>query len=232
MNVANLYDVSDIGRKLYQEIAMIEEEHVSQYESLIDSGATWLESLLLHEYTECYLYYSCLMTECDPYIRRIWEECLVQEIAHLHKAAELLQRYEHKDYCQVVGEGTFPSILELRPNIDYVRRVLETTVGNTQKKEFVVPLSNLSANDPFFRYQRTVNPSEEIVPSHIIVDEHICHEGEDYRYEVEPNPVDLLQSRCCDNTSLGRIPRQTPERHSVCGTTRDACRCGLTDICE
>ena len=172
------------------------------------------------------------MTECDPYIRRIWEECLVQEIAHLHKAAELLQRYEHKDYCQVVGEGTFPSILELRPNIDYVRRVLETTVGNTQKKEFVVPLSDLSANDPFFRYQRTVNPSEEIVPSHISVDEHICHEGEDYRYEVEPNPVDLLQSRCCDNTSLGRIPRQTPERHSVCGTTRDACRCRLTDICE
>ena len=232
MNVANLYDVSDIGRKLYQEIAMIEEEHVSQYESLIDSGATWLESLLLHEYTECYLYYSCMMTECDPYIRRIWEECLVQEIAHLHKAKELLQKYEHKDYQQVVGEGTLPRILELRPNIDYVRRVLETTVGNTQKKEFVVPLSDLPADDPFFRYQRTVQPSADIVPSHIIIDKHICSEGSDYRYEVDKNPVKLLRNRCCDNTSLGRIPQETPKKHSVCGTTEDSCRCGLTDICE
>ena len=38
---------------------MIEEQHVSQYESLQDPHATWLEMLLLHEYTECYLYYSC-----------------------------------------------------------------------------------------------------------------------------------------------------------------------------
>ena len=65
---------------------MIEEEHVTQYESLKDTRATWLEDLLMHEYTECYLYYSCMMTECDSRIRRIWEECLVQEIAHLHKA--------------------------------------------------------------------------------------------------------------------------------------------------
>ena len=98
MNVASLYNVSDLGRRIYQEIGLIEEEHVSQYESLIDTRATWLESLLMHEYTECYLYYSCMMTEVDPYIRCIWEECLAQEIAHLHKAAELLWKYEKKEY--------------------------------------------------------------------------------------------------------------------------------------
>lgn len=81
MNVANLYDKSDIGRNLYKEIALIEEQHVSQYESLKDTTATWLEDLLLHEYTECYLYYSCFMTECDAYIKQIWEQCLTQEIA-------------------------------------------------------------------------------------------------------------------------------------------------------
>lgn len=37
MNVANLYDKSDIGRNLYKEIAMIEEQHVSEYESLKDT---------------------------------------------------------------------------------------------------------------------------------------------------------------------------------------------------
>ena len=87
---------------------MIEEEHVSQYESLKDPNATWLEDLLMHEYTECYLYYSCMMTECDPMVRRIWEECLQQEIAHLHKAKDLLWKYEQKDWMQVVGSGEFP----------------------------------------------------------------------------------------------------------------------------
>ena len=149
MNVANLYQVSDIGRKLYQEIGMIEEEHVSQYESLIDPDATWLESLLMHEYTECYLYYSCMMTECDASIRRIWEDCLTQEISHLHKAKELLWKYEQKEYQQVVGEGTFPEILALRPNIRYVRKVLETTAGNTQKKEMRGRAGNTGAGRSF-----------------------------------------------------------------------------------
>lgn len=154
---------------MYQEIAMIEEQHVSQYESLADPRATWLENLLLHEYTECYLYYSCMLTETDEYIRRIWEESLAQELAHLQKANELLQRYEQKDYQQVVGEGTFPEILSLGPNVEYVRRVLNTTVGNTQKMEHVVPLNALSHDDPFFLYQYAVNTPEEIVATHDII---------------------------------------------------------------
>ena len=49
MNVTNLAK-TDLARKLYMEIAQVEEEHVTQYESLMDSGATWLEMLLWHEY--------------------------------------------------------------------------------------------------------------------------------------------------------------------------------------
>ena len=71
MNVGNIYPTS-LGRRLYSEIAMIEEEHVSQYESLKDTNATWLEDLLLHEYTECYLYYSCYEDETDEYIKNIY----------------------------------------------------------------------------------------------------------------------------------------------------------------
>lgn len=230
MNVANLYDKSDLGRQMYQEIGMIEEQHVSQYESLIDTRATWLESLLLHEYTECYLYYSCMMTECDAYIKKIWEECLTQEISHLHKAKDLLWKYEKKDWQQVIPCGNFPNVLVLRPNINYVRKVLETTVGNTQKKECVVPLSALANDDPFFFYQNCVNHDVECVPTHRIIDKMIRAEGRDYRFEVAPNPIKELRDRSCDNTTLGRVKADTPDCYSVCGTTSDNCRCALNRI--
>ena len=64
----------------------------------------------MHEYTECYLYYSCMMTECDLYIRKIWEECLIQEISHLHKAKELLEKYENKSWQQVIGAAVTSQI--------------------------------------------------------------------------------------------------------------------------
>ena len=57
MNVGPQY-MEPIARQLYQEIAMIEEEHVTHYESLVDPGETWWERLVTHEYNECYLYYS------------------------------------------------------------------------------------------------------------------------------------------------------------------------------
>lgn len=228
MNVANLYSKSDTGRNLYQEIAMIEEQHVSEYESLKDTKASWLEDLLLHEYTECYLYYSCMMTECDARIRQIWEDCLIQEISHLHKACELLGKYEHKDWQQVIPNGCLPEVLSLGPNIEYVRRVLETTVGNTQKGECVVGLNQLADHDHFFWYQNTINHDVANVASHRVIDQSIRCMGEDYRFETAPSPVCELRSRCCDNTTLGRIKSETPPAYSRRGTTEDNCCCDLT----
>ncbi len=225
MNVAPLYSNSDLGRRLYQEIGMIEEEHVSQYESLKDTNATWLEDLLLHEYTECYLYYSCYVTECDRYIKRIWEECLIQEIAHLHKAKELLWKYEHKEWQQVITCGDFPSVLKLGSNIEYVRNIVATTTGNTQREECVVPLDTLKENAPFFFYQSIVNNDVHNVASHEVIAKYIANKGCDYRYEVAKHPVALLQDRTCDNTSLARIPADTPDCLSVCGTTANNCKC-------
>ncbi len=69
MNIGTFYD-SDLGRRLYQEIGMIEEQHVTQYGALLDPGMTWLENLLLHEYTECYLYWSCVEDETDLHIKK------------------------------------------------------------------------------------------------------------------------------------------------------------------
>ena len=96
MNITN-FASNDMARKLYQEIALVEEEHVTQYGSLMDANATWFEMLLWHEYVECYLYWSCYMTESNPCIKKLWEQNLEMEIAHLHRAAELLKKYEKKD---------------------------------------------------------------------------------------------------------------------------------------
>ena len=230
MNVAPLYSNSDLGRRLYQEIGMIEEQHVSQYESLKDTNATWLEDLLMHEYTECYLYYSCMQTECDRYIRRIWEECFIQEIAHLHKAKELLWKYEKKDWQQVIPNGNFPSVLQLGPNIEYVRNIIATTTGNTQRKECVVPLKDLEDCAPFFYYQSVVNNNVPNVASHVTISKRILNKGMDYRYEVAKHPIKTLEDRKCDNTSLARIPCDTPNSTSVCGNTAQNCDC-TTDTC-
>ena len=205
MNIGTFY-TSDLGRKLYQEIGMIEEQHVSQYESLMDPNMTWLENLLLHEYTECYLYYSCMMDEVDPYIKKIWECYFEYEVAHLHKAAELLRKYENKDWQEVIEDGCFPELLKLGPNIEYVRNILEDTVSYTSVRENYLPLKDVPKDFDFYTYQGIVNCNVPCVPSHLVIDEYIRKNGCDYRFEVCENPIKLLRNRRCDNTCVGRFP--------------------------
>lgn len=197
---------TDLGRQLYQEIAMIEEQHVSHYGSLLDPNATWMESLLLHEYTECYLYYSCYEDETDPCIKAVWERCFQQEVAHLHRAAQLLSQYEGKHWQQVIPNGEFPELLRFRGNKDYVRSVLKNTVWLTADLEDYRPVGEMPANAKFFFYQGVVNPDVNMVNSHRVIEASICQNGQDYRYEDSPNPIPELQCRTQDNTSVGRDP--------------------------
>ncbi len=205
MNVAPFYP-KEYGRRLYREIGMVEEQHVSQYGSLMDTAATWLEGLLCHQYTECYLYWSAMQTETDPRIKGIWEMLLEQEIAHLHMAADLLKRYEGKDYTQVVGEGTFPAAIRLTSNIDYVRGILRNTVNLTACRESYTPVESLTPNADFFHYQTLVHPTPEDVESHTFIDKYIAVKGMDYRFETAPNPIPALRDRTKDNADVGRVP--------------------------
>ena len=204
MNITNLA-TNDLSRRLYQEIALVEEEHVTQYESLMPSDATWLEMLLWHEYVEAYLYYSAAETETDRDIKCLWEENLHMEIAHLHKAAELLKKYEGKEACEVIPDGEFPAPISLHENMEYVRDVLENTVQFTGDKEDYEKVDELPHDADFFRYQSVINPMTAIVPSHNVIEAHIRRYGKDYRFEVAPNPVPELRDRREDNTSVGRI---------------------------
>ena len=215
MNVTN-FACSDIGRKLYQEIAMVEEEHVKHYESLMDPNATWLEMLLWHEYCECYLYWSCYMTETDAYIKGLWEENLSIEISHLHKAAELLKKYEKKNWDEVIPCGDFPAPISLHENVEYVRKILNDTVQYTSKQENYVKVSQLPKDADFFRFQNTVNPTVQIVPSHCVIEEYIRRRGADYRFQVAPSPIPELRNRRQDNTSVGRKPNAAESTDFFC----------------
>ena len=205
MNVTP-FACSEMGRKLYQEIAMVEEEHVTQYESLTDSNATWFEMLLWHEYCECYLYWSCYMTETERWLKDFWEENLFIEISHLHKAVELLKKYEGKDWQEVIPCGDFPAPLSLHENIEYVRNILGNTVQYTSHREDYAKVSCLPPDADFFRFQQLVNPTTEIVPSHNVIREFINRRGADYRFQIAPSPVPELRNRRQDNTAVGRKP--------------------------
>ncbi|WP_167958454.1 hypothetical protein [Anaerosporobacter faecicola] len=203
MNVASLYE-SDLGRSLYQEIGLIEEQHVTQYGGLLDTNMTMLEKLLCHEYTECYLYYSCFEDEKDERIKAIWEEHFIQEVGHLHLAADLLKQYDKKEWQQVIPDGNFPQLLKLRENKQYVRDVLANTVKLTSKGDNYVEAATLPQNDDFFQFQEKVNANVEAVPSHQVIAQYIEKNGMDYRFEESPNPVPELQDRKVDNTTVGR----------------------------
>ncbi len=207
MNIAGFYK-NAYGRKLYQEIGLIEEQHVSHYESLADPNCTWLEMLLMHEYTECYLYYSCMMTEGNRHVRAIWEQHFLEEIAHLHNAADLLMKYENKQWQQVIPNGEFPPLLSLHSNIDYVRGVLASSVYETSSFENYVNVSDLADNADFFTFQQKLNADVETVPSHIVIKKYIGMKGADYRYETTPNPIKELQDRKADNTTVGRVKQK------------------------
>lgn len=204
MNVATLYDNDDLGRKLYEEIGLVEEEHVTQYGSLIDSSGTWLEMLLLHEYCECYLYYSCFKTETCPHVKAIWEQFLDYEIAHLHKAAELLKKYENKDWCEVIPNAEFPVPISLHENVDYVRGILGNTVQFTGHREEYEKIEKLNADADFFKFQHAMMPDVKKTPSHLVIEQSIESNGKDYRFETGENPIEALRDRKEDNITVGR----------------------------
>ena len=203
MNTAALWP-EETGRRLYQEIGMVEEQHVTQYGSLLNPGMTWLENLLVHQYVECWLYWSCAKTETDGGIRKVWDCLLEQELLHLDLARRLLQDYEGKEWQQVIPEGEFPAPLRLESNIDYVRRILGGTVTQTAVLEGYREAAELPPDSTFAAYQKLVNEPIKNVMSHTFTQEYMDRNGGDYRFETAPHPVETLRCRTKDNICVGR----------------------------
>ncbi|MBQ3213436.1 MAG: hypothetical protein IJB10_00250 [Clostridia bacterium] len=204
MNISQWYK-NDLGRKLYAEIAMVEEEHVTQYESLKDPNLTWLEQWVMHEYAESYLYYSAYESEIDENIKQIWLEHFEMECAHLKEAIRLLEKYEKKKYNKVIGNGDYPILLELGSNKEYIREVLATTITLTSKDMDYKDIHKLKDDDCYFSYQNAfVGEEVECVPSHVVINQAIKELGKDYRYQDEDHPIEELSDRKKDNTTIAR----------------------------
>lgn len=157
----------DMGRKLYAEIAEIEEQHVSQYEMVGDPNETPLEKMALVQLHEAYNYYSCALTEVDPRIKGIWEELLEHEITHVAIVNELLKKYENRDIVDILKTDVIEPLIVFEPNKDYVNHVLETQVDLQPSNMEFVKSENLPRDWESFGYRDKVNaggvPSEDVV---------------------------------------------------------------------
>jgi len=126
-----------VARQLYAEIASIEEQHVTQYESIIDPTETWLEKWLLHEAGEVYNYWSCLEQESDPRVKPIWDRFLAYELGHLQVVMRLMKEVENRDPAELLP-ATLPSPIEYKSHRAFVRKVLENEVDlRARGTEFV-----------------------------------------------------------------------------------------------
>jgi hypothetical protein len=112
-----------IARQLYAEIASIEEQHVTQYESLADPNESWMEKWLLHEANEVYNYWSCVESEQNPEIKKIWERMLDYELGQLQHVAELFAMTERRDPYEILPV-TLPEPVRYVSHREFVKQVL------------------------------------------------------------------------------------------------------------
>lgn len=189
-NIGNRFQ-EPLARALYSEIAEVEEQHVTHYESILDPTSTWLENWVLHEFNECWNYWSYLQEEPDPRLRAIYELHLNMELEHLRIASELMRQIEKREpEALMMAVGLKP--LSIRENKAWLRQVLASQVDLTSKDSNFVPVSELPGEDRYFSYNRRVNG--DWVPSEAVIQEHRAAQGGEYRDETDgPNPVPGLR---------------------------------------
>jgi hypothetical protein len=185
--------VEPIARGLYAEIALIEEQHVTHYESLLDPLDSWLKQLVFHEYNEAYMYWSVLQNEEERRIKSIWELHLDMEIGQLQAACELLRKYEGIEPEEILPPSMPDTPVTFEPNKDYVREILATQVDLRADGVDYVPDSSLSADHRSRRYREVVNAGG--APSEMVIDENRAAHGREFRDETDgPHPVAALRA--------------------------------------
>ena len=122
MNIGPMY-ADPVARQLYAEIASVEEEHVTQYESIIDPEESWLEKWVLHEVGEVYNYYGCMQQESNPRIKAIWERFCDYELGHLQVALEAFRKFEKRDPEEILPEE-LPEPIPQASQREFVRETL------------------------------------------------------------------------------------------------------------
>jgi hypothetical protein len=160
MNIGPTFS-DQIARMLYAEIADVEQQHVTHYESLIDPGESWLEKWLLHECNEVYTYWSCLGQEDNPRLRPIWDRFLSYELGHLHFVMDLMRSIEKRDPEALLPEA-LPDPVSFASQRKFVRETLEHEVHLRAAGPDVVPPEQESPASIAYRAQLNAEgaPSE------------------------------------------------------------------------
>lgn len=185
--------IEPIARGLYAEIAMIEEQHVTHYGSLIDPLDSWLKQLVFHKYNEVYMYWSMATDETDARIKRIWELHLEMELGQLQVAAQLLRKYEGVEAAEILPPSLPDVPVRFETNKEYVRSVLESQIDLRKDGIDYVDVDDLPSDHRYFQHQAKVNAGG--VPSEQVVEQVVAQRGTDQRDETEgQHPVvDLRQ---------------------------------------
>lgn len=152
MNIGPLFS-DPMARLLYAEIASIEEQHTTQYESIIDPGESWFEKWVLHEAAEVYNYHGCAQQEKNPRLKQLWERFLDYELGHLHIAIEQFHKHEGRDVAEVLPPE-LPDPIPIESQREFVRRTLAGEVDlRADGKQFV---------DKSQEPQRSINYREQL----------------------------------------------------------------------
>jgi len=157
-----------IARQLYAEIASIEEQHVTQYESIIDPTETWLEKWLLHEANEVYNYFSCVEFEQNAQIKQIWERFLDYELGHLRFVADLFENTEKRDAAEVLEEAC-PAPIRYESHREFVREVLRTEIHLSAAGSEFVDRSQETKETQQYRIQMNAegSPSDTVAAGYL-----------------------------------------------------------------
>ena len=162
---------------------MIEEQHVTQYESLLDPLTSWLEDLVFHKYNEVYMYHSFMEDETeDRRLRQLWELHLNMEIEQLKEACRLLRRFEGKDAAEILPPE-LPLGVKFQSNKDYVRQVLADQIDLRSDGPDFVPIDALPKDHRSFQYQEIVNAGGN--PTELVIERNREQNGREYRLQTE-----------------------------------------------
>jgi hypothetical protein len=164
MNIGPLF-ADPLARQLYAEISSIEEQHVTQYGSLLDPRESHLEKWMLLQATEVYNYYSCAQSESNPRVRDIWTRFVDYELGQLHATMELFKSIERRDPAEVLPT-TIPEPIEFKSHREFVRETLVREVDLRARGTQYIHKSEEGPNSPSVRYREQLNsegsPSENV----------------------------------------------------------------------
>lgn len=204
------YGADDL-RKLYAEICDVEEEHVTMYETLIDSNETMLEKLLLREFMEVCCYHNCYKDEIDNRIKLIWEEFLGFEIEHLKLVANLYQKVENKDPESIIGDKIYDTC-HFESQKNYVNQILVTEIDkrlNGKIDNGYCSIVDLTPDWKSYPIQEALSKSGS--PSEKAIKSSICSINSDISFA----DIKILNNRCNLLSKALDVNFQSPNTVSV-----------------